>query len=961
MSDPSRELGTADVGVLFVHGIGEQQRADTLVQFGEAIKSWLERWLVESSVNVTITYANLNESADETPAHARLSITGVQINSTWLLAESWWAASFQAPRYSDLWRWSLGIVPLAVADHFVRRFRLAQGRWRQLVELLLAGVAIALLPFMMLVMMASLVIGILPIPRLRTALLRLQKVLLGTVGDSYTLLESSIRGAAMSSRVRHDLQWLHASVAKSVVVAHSQGAAVAHAALKPANAVKPDLFFTFGSGLRKLLVLDIVRGGNRLLIWLLSIGLLLASFGVWRIYRVIVDPTLRVSWYEVQGTDPHNVYGIDLTNLWGVDVTDWRWVTLLGALAGVVVGMIGRAGSFKDRLRNVGTLAVVWAGLGLWMGLAMAGGPSSGIATALILVGVGFFTIGLVALVRKDSDMEIEQRLELGSRVTWIDRYARADPVPNGPMLSQPAAFVTSAPVSNLGSPLLDHSAYWRNQDQFVPAVALAIAEVAGLDLKRRRWDAERLLWAESRRKWRVAWLAVSRVAAAVVAAAIILRFREGLWTMPSDLPEPLRTLFGELIDLIDDVPFLRLVSGARVQSAATQALWVASVFLTMWVVYKLFEAVWSWWDHAETRSLFRRSDYTLIPLPFTVLLVVLSTAVTISLVLMTFLDRSLMSIVAADVSVQAVLASGWKGVYNPVPGLYPASMAALTASGLAGWGAKAARDWWMWRPSPPDDLDTWRGGAGFALVTMPVVAPAAWWFFGTGTVPISQLRLLALIAVAAIPGLLTAAIWLAVLNTSSAQRFVDALKGVTASGPFGCWLARVSGRLPHVTDASLHEYAREMLWRISIRDASQQKEGRIPIDQERGYGAEATSLAAAIAVSDDEDGREVVEALARRFPYAALAASRAARDRDPALARRLLVWHVESSPPFARKRIRRLLETIREPEDAPVVGSVATGDILAEASAGGLGTDQALRTDQGPTTKHQGPDSLVS
>lgn len=918
MSDPSRELGTADVGVLFVHGIGEQQRADTLVQFGEAIKNWLERWLVDTRVTVTITYANLNESPDETPAHAKLSITGRRTNSTWLLAESWWAASFQAPRYSDLWRWSLGIVPLAVADHFVRRFRLAQGRWRQLLELLLAGIALALLPFLMLVIIASLVIGILPIPRLRTALLRLQKLLLGTVGDSYTLLESSIRGAAMSSRVRHDLQWLHGSVAKSVVVAHSQGAAVAHAALKPATAVKPDLFFTFGSGLRKLLVLDIVRGGSRFLIWLLSIGLLLASFGVWRIYRVIVDPALRVSWYEVQGTDPHNVYGFDLTNLWGVDLTDWRWVTLLGAIAGLAVGMITRADSLRDRVRTAGALAIVWAGLGLWMGLGMTGGPATSVATVLVFFGVGFFAVGLIVLVRKDSDTNIDERLELGPNVRWVDRYARADPVPNGPMLSKPAAFVTSTPVSNLGSPLLDHSAYWRNQDQFVPAVALAIAEVAGLDLKPRRWDAERLLWAESRRRWRVAWLVVSRVAAVVVAAAIILRFREGLWTKPSDLPEPLRTLFGELIDLIDDVPFLRLVSGAQAQSVATQALWVASVFLTMWIVYRLFEAVWSWWDRAETRRLFDRSDYTLVPFPFAVLFVVLSTALTISLVLMTFFDRDLIARLAADASVQSILATGWKGVYNPLPGLYTASIVAMTASGLVGWGAKAARDWWMWSPSPPEDIDTWRGGAGFALVGMPLVAPVAWWVVGTGTAPISQLHFVAMIAVAAIPGFLTVAVWLVALSTSAVRRFVDAVHDVTASGPFGCWLARVSGHVPNVTLSSLHEYARE-LSAIANRDDRQPNERRLPVDEERGYSAEATAIATAIAVSDDEEGRDVLEALAQRFPYAALAASDAAGDRDPALARRLLAPYIESSPPFARRRIRRLLDTIKEPEDAPV------------------------------------------
>jgi hypothetical protein len=33
------------VGVLFVHGIGEQAKGDTLVQCSEALQNWLNRWI----------------------------------------------------------------------------------------------------------------------------------------------------------------------------------------------------------------------------------------------------------------------------------------------------------------------------------------------------------------------------------------------------------------------------------------------------------------------------------------------------------------------------------------------------------------------------------------------------------------------------------------------------------------------------------------------------------------------------------------------------------------------------------------------------------------------------------------------------------------------------------------------------------------------------------------------------
>jgi hypothetical protein len=918
MADPSRELGTADVGVLFVHGIGEQQRADTLVQFGEALKGWLEQWLVDMDVKVTISTADLNQTGTEVPAHARLNISGQRINSTWLLAESWWAASFQAPRYGDLWRWSIEVVPLAVADHFVRRFRLARSRSRQLAELALAGVAIALLPFMTLIMMASLVIGILPIPRLRTAILRLQKILLGTVGDSYTLLESSIRGAAMSSRVQHDLRWLHTSVARSVVVAHSQGAAVAHAALQPANAVKPDLFFTFGSGLRKLLVLDSVRGGNRLLIWLLSLGLLLVSVGSWRVYRLIVDPTSRISWYEVQGVDPTNSYGIDFTNLMGADLTDWRWLTGLGVAGGIILGLVTGGGSIASRLRAASFSAVAGAAVGAFVEPFTASGPPGAIAFMLVFGGVMMFVLGLVALVEKDSDQKIDERLKLRANVTWLDRYARADPVPNGPLLSTPAPFVTSLPVWNLGSPILDHSAYWRNKDQFVPAVACAIAEVAGLDLKVERWDTERLAWAEAKRKWRVGWLAVSRVLAVVVATSLLVRFREGLWRTPADLPEPLRTLFGELIELVDDVPFLRLVSGERTQSAVSQALWLASVLLTVWVVYKLFEVVWAWWDRADTGLLFRRADYTLVSLPFAALVAVLSSAVTISLALAWFLDRDFLQLVARDASVQAILENGWKGLYNPSPGLYTASLVTIGASGGVGWLVKFARDWWLWA-RVPSDADGWRGGFGYALLSFPVIAPASWWIAGTGdSQPVSQAKFLLMAAIVALPGLLVVVAWCFALRTRAGQWLEHILRDVSASGPFGCWLTRAHTVLPLATVNRPYRYALDMLEEVRSHDAPASVD-LWSFERERDYSAEATSLAMALAPVAESEARVVLLRLTDRFPRAALSVASAVADRDPSLARRVLIPHAHSTIQSVRRRVRTLNEAIKEPEDLTV------------------------------------------
>ena len=65
---------SADLGVLFVHGIGNQGRGETLVTMGESLYGWLRAW-GRSSVrpfNVDVSHAELTEPPGVTPAWARV-------------------------------------------------------------------------------------------------------------------------------------------------------------------------------------------------------------------------------------------------------------------------------------------------------------------------------------------------------------------------------------------------------------------------------------------------------------------------------------------------------------------------------------------------------------------------------------------------------------------------------------------------------------------------------------------------------------------------------------------------------------------------------------------------------------------------------------------------------------------------------------------------------------------------
>ena len=218
------------------------------------------------------------------PAHAEIDVLSLDSNERvfadkWLLAESWWANSFSSPSFADLVRWGFGVWPWIVGSHFAaqvqRRLReyrhepkeapasasLSTSRkvwtvttrtWRLAVAS--GGLAFGLLSTVITIPLLALmlVLGLLPIPKLRSALLQMQLQLASTLGDCFVLLARPIEAAAIVSAVRQNLQWLATRCSEVVVVAHSQGGAVAHLALRGPIPKELKLLFTFGSGLRKL-------------------------------------------------------------------------------------------------------------------------------------------------------------------------------------------------------------------------------------------------------------------------------------------------------------------------------------------------------------------------------------------------------------------------------------------------------------------------------------------------------------------------------------------------------------------------------------------------------------------------------------------------------------------------------------------------------------------------------------
>src|SRR5262249_25494961 len=115
-------------------------------------------------------------------------------------------------------------------------------------------------------------------------------------------------------------------------------------------------------------------------------------------------------------------------------------------------------------------------------------------------------------------------------------------------MLDEPDdSIVSSTKVENLSSPLLDHTTYWRNREQFVSVVANHVAQLSDIQVDRLRpWDAELLDRARKRRSWRIKWLRVGRILTLFAVALPVFSCRELLFSANSPVARVLNTWFIE-------------------------------------------------------------------------------------------------------------------------------------------------------------------------------------------------------------------------------------------------------------------------------------------------------------------------------------------------------------------------------------------------------------------------------
>jgi hypothetical protein len=575
MPGTSKQIPTPCVGILFVHGAGEHGKGKTLLEFGEPIAHWLEEWLTSgagegtfSQVDVTAAELIPRDGDPQGPANVTLRFTGADGRKhRWLLAESWWDASFPTPGFSQVVRWALTIVPWLAITQFiapavaaVRSPRKKKPGWRGVMSLIiglvigviwLAGALVTgmvLTGFVEVLAVSLLVLAVVPIDKLRDLVGSVMRGVSGSLGDLYIVLCSPFQRATLAAAVGRDLAWMRAKGPdRLVVIAHSQGAYVAHLALlAEADPTNVNLI-TLGSGaIRIREATDAHRSGFILASAIATCGALMLASGLTTILPV---------YFGRPGThDP----------LWAVT-----------GLIGIVLTMLGLSRAF-----------------------------------ALVVV-VG----------------EAKRVPRIPGIAGWTDYLATYDPVVNGSPADRLPEGVRSVNVHNRGSAIADHSNYWSNPDEFVANVVheigrldagLALGRVPSIDARGTHaarttitepHDSERTMSAlikaaGVRRAWRVRILVSTRIALATAALMAVIA------SLGVALEIGVSTV-ADVKTVTDHLPNWARPDWAAFVPTGTVAQKVIGIVVLLapsFLAYRVTVALWDRWGDRDYRSLVRRA-----------------------------------------------------------------------------------------------------------------------------------------------------------------------------------------------------------------------------------------------------------------------------------------------------------------------------------------------------------------
>jgi hypothetical protein len=285
---------SAEIGILLVHGIGSQVRGETLINFGEPIYETLKDWaepacsppdaspgnsgpgqasvqdksaqLIDAFVSPLINVP----SASAEPPHIRFTLPNPGNPPVeWVMAECHWATAFPPPLARTVTYWIMRALPWIFLSFVARRLRMTSvsnfsmkekkslGNTIKVIAitLTLTLVLTFLNPLILLIelcLVGLLIMGLFPIKAIQEFIRRVNDAISAILGDCFIFASSDFRQLGVITKLLADMSWLEGLGCKRIVViAHSQGAAVAYLALKK-QLGRASLLITFGAGILKL-------------------------------------------------------------------------------------------------------------------------------------------------------------------------------------------------------------------------------------------------------------------------------------------------------------------------------------------------------------------------------------------------------------------------------------------------------------------------------------------------------------------------------------------------------------------------------------------------------------------------------------------------------------------------------------------------------------------------------------
>jgi hypothetical protein len=559
-----------DFGVLFVHGIGNQKQGRTLIQFGEPLFRWLFRWLGNgtdpggdtSNRTVNLTKVELQPGA-ATPAHCFVSVELPAPLEAPLPPQRWLLAeSWWTDVFNSPPFTKLAFWLLSYVPWLGLDF--IRRVYRRVRTKLSLSSVMGLLSLPLLLLIGPIVVLVL------IAVIAVLLIL-------YALPIPLTKDIAQKVGVA-----LAQSVGDSFIVIQSP---IDHGAM--IQRIERDLAW-LSERCNKIAIVSHSQGAA------LSHEILAAS-----------TPS-SVKLFLSVGSAVRRLADIRQLRL-----SDSRWQVpgWLSLLAGALLLIVVAAG----------TVVVLGGSLNRWPSWAQGWSLAIGLFIALVLLLVAYRLVGR-AFAQDRPELLLSDR---GTGLRWVDCFATADPVPNGPLIDGPIPIVGPggerlAPYAAIQTfnhrwMLTDHVTYSSNLDQFVTRMANELASTAGLELTIGPEDDERLNQAEELRKKRTSWLSAFRtlfIGAAILMIGAIAH--TGGRSPRTSLADIARAVREGTPDWVTDVltffitPFETVLN--RLRLSEDELLGAMVLLLVLAATYGLVIASWSFWDRRDMDRLFQRT-----------------------------------------------------------------------------------------------------------------------------------------------------------------------------------------------------------------------------------------------------------------------------------------------------------------------------------------------------------------